>query len=104
MQKIGQSCLRIVVIATLGILVANPSFAQDKGRSDMVDRSAELAREGIEKLMRALEKFIDAIPLYGAPYINERGDIVIPRLDPDTPRRPSPKPESEPGDEDAIDI
>lgn len=102
MRKIRQTGLSILMALTLGVFAAGSGFSQERGDPDMVDRSAELAREGIEKLMRALEKFIDAIPLYGAPYINERGDIIIPRLDPKTP--PSLEPDEKEGEEDGIDI
>ncbi len=39
----------------------------------------EMARDGIEQLMRALEAFIDMIPQYEMPEINEQGDIIIRR-------------------------
>ncbi len=46
--------------------------------------ASELALEGVGKLMRALELFMRSIPAYGQPYIDEDGNIVIPRLeDPD---------------------
>ena len=38
-----------------------------------------LAREGIERLMRALEALIQSIPQYEMPEINENGDIIIRR-------------------------
>ena len=45
----------------------------------------EMAREGIERLLRALEAFIDMIPQYEMPEINEDGDIIIRRKrDPET--------------------
>jgi len=48
----------------------------------------ELAREGIEQLMRALEALIHSIPQYELPEINENGDIIIRRK-----RRGEPVPE-----------
>ena len=48
-----------------------------------------LTRDGIDRLMRALEAFIDLIPQYEMPEINEQGDIIIRRkrkpeeIDPD---------------------
>jgi hypothetical protein len=42
----------------------------------------ELAREGMDKLLRALETLRDAVPQYGAPYMDRDGNIVIPRLPP----------------------
>lgn len=40
----------------------------------------EMAREGVELLLRALRGFLEAVPQYGLPRIDENGDIVIPRL------------------------
>jgi hypothetical protein len=49
-----------------------------------VPEAGDLALEGVGKLMRALELFMQSIPAYGQPYIDEDGNIVIPRLkDPD---------------------
>ncbi len=39
----------------------------------------DMARDGIAQLMRALEAFIDMIPQYEMPEINEQGDIIIRR-------------------------
>ncbi len=49
-----------------------------------------MARDGIERLMRALEAFIDMIPQYEMPEINERGDIIIRRK-----RKPEVPPQEE---------
>jgi len=46
-----------------------------------------LAREGMEHLMRALKLFIDQIPQYEAPELNDNGDIIIRRK-----RRPDGRP------------
>lgn len=40
----------------------------------------EMAREGVELLLRALRGFLSSVPQYGLPRIEENGDIVIPRL------------------------
>jgi hypothetical protein len=50
----------------------------------------ELARDGIQRLMQALEAFIDMIPQYEMPEINENGDIIIRRK-----REASPAPQDE---------
>ena len=55
-------------------------FAPPALAAEEEDRApAEMAREGIERFMRALEMFIEAIPQYEAPIINENGDIIIRR-------------------------
>jgi hypothetical protein len=78
--------------AMLGFLVAlvlagpaAPAVAQTDERGQKTPD--ELAIEGIDRLMRALELLIQSIPQFEAPIINENGDIIIRR------RHPEPKPE-----------
>ena len=68
-----------------------PAFAETDGYGDKTPQ--ELAIEGVDRLMRALELMIQSIPQYDAPYVNENGDIIIPRR--------NPTPESEPDYEPA---
>ncbi len=49
----------------------------------------ELAREGVEKLMRALRAMMEKIPQYELPEINDRGDIIIRRRRPPEKAKPS---------------
>lgn len=71
-------------LATLGLVaalflappVAVPLAAEEAPESES---PGELARDGVERLMRALEAFIDMIPQYEMPEINENGDIIIRR-------------------------
>lgn len=44
----------------------------------------DLARDGIEKLLQSLDALREAVPQYGAPYMDPEGNIII-------PRRPSPQ-------------
>lgn len=64
----------------LTILVAAPAAADDPPAMPPPEAS-ELALEGVDKLMRALELFMQSIPTYGQPFVDENGNIVIPRLD-----------------------
>ena len=41
------------------------------------ERAEALAREGIERIIQALDLLIDAIPQYEWPEVNEEGDIII---------------------------
>lgn len=52
--------------------------------------SAELAMEGLGKLMQALESFIRSIPQFEAPVVTEEGDIVIRRKRETAPPSPPP--------------
>ena len=74
---------RPVFAALLCIALAGASFAARAGApgdEDSADRSAsDLALEGLDRLMQALGVFIDSIPQYEAPFINEDGDIIIRR-------------------------
>jgi len=56
----------------------------------------EVARDGIEKLMRAMELFLGSIPLYEAPEVMPNGDIIIRRVPPaDSGKRRETAPEQE---------
>ncbi|NMM43006.1 hypothetical protein HH303_00855 [Rhodospirillaceae bacterium KN72] len=48
-----------------------------------------MAAEGISKLMKALELFVDSIPLYAAPEILPNGDIILRRIQPDDDASPT---------------
>lgn len=51
---------------------------------------AELAREGLAKILQALEKLIESVPQYQMPEIDENGDIILRRKRPETPVPPAP--------------
>ena len=53
----------------------------------------DLAIEGVTRLMQALELFIQQLPQYEAPVIDENGDIIIRRRHdeaPIPPQKPTP--------------
>lgn len=64
------------------LLVSAPAAAQDGGGDQQQSDPEALAREGADRLMRALEGILKIIPQYGMPRIEDDGDIVIPRLNP----------------------
>ena len=43
---------------------------------------SELAREGMERMLRAIELMIEMIPQYELPEVLENGDIIIRRKNP----------------------
>ncbi len=53
------------------------------------DDPTALVREGAQKIIDALRFFIDKIPQYHAPEVNDNGDIIIRRKHPD--REPDEK-------------
>jgi hypothetical protein len=80
-RRLGLALAVLVPALTLAVPCA---FAEEE--TVVTPDSGELALEGIGKLMKALELFIDAIPQYGAPYVDDNGNIVIPRIgDPAAP-------------------
>jgi hypothetical protein len=78
------------VILSLFLIFAVPPAALAGGESED-DAASELAREGVETLMRALEALIDEIPVYEMPELNEDGDIIIRRK-----RKPEEAPPEDP--------
>jgi hypothetical protein len=85
-------------VATLAMAsLALPAAAETDERSGKTPE--ELAIEGMDRLMRALELLIQSIPQYEAPFVDENGDIIIrrrhPRGEPE-PRDPTEPPEPAP--------
>jgi len=81
------------------LLLAAPAAAQESEAPPEEKRPPEeMAREGVELLLRALRGFLQAVPQYGLPRLNEEGDIVIPRLDRN--EAPDEKPAQEPDPEE----
>lgn len=75
---------RISFLALLAGLAMNaPSSALATEPFDE-ESPSELAREGMQRMLQALEKMIETIPHYDLPEINEDGDIII-------RRRPKPE-------------
>jgi hypothetical protein len=91
-----RSIIRIVVMAGLVIGLATPTavVAQTPGSPAPPAPPApsgpeELARQALEMLMRALTLAIQNLPQYEMPIVNERGDIIIRRINPPPPK-PAP--------------
>lgn len=69
----------VAAILTLGPLSA--ARAAEDGETP-----SELARESMERMLRAIELMIEMVPQYEMPEVNENGDIIIRRKNP-PPRR-----------------
>ena len=72
----------LAVFAVCGAAAfAMPALADDTPEPSTPESETpgELARDGIERLMRALEAFVDMVPQYEMPEITEDGDIIIRR-------------------------
>lgn len=76
---------RMMLVSALTILMplsGSPALAQE-------DKTPEtLALEGLDRMMRALELFVDTIPLYEPPEVLPNGDIIIRRIPPQDDRSP----------------
>jgi len=64
-----------------------PSAADEPSQRE---RAEEFARQGMERLMQALDLLFQSIPQYELPVINENGDIIIRRRHESGPTEPAP--------------
>jgi hypothetical protein len=76
----------LVSVVTVFVSMAGPVSAQSNDSTP-----EELAVEGIAKLMDALGVFIQSIPQYEMPEMNENGDIIIRRKRTDDDEKIDPK-------------
>jgi hypothetical protein len=74
---------RFLPAAALLLLTAAaaPAFAEAPPAAD-ARRPGEIARQGVDSLLRAFDQFVATLPRYGLPEITPRGDILIPRKPP----------------------
>jgi hypothetical protein len=77
-------------------LMALPAYAQTQPPAAQDERPGALARDAIDKMMRALSLAIENLPHYAMPELNENGDIIIRRVN---PRAEKPRPR-QPGSPD----
>ncbi len=83
----------VIVTAAMMSLASAAAFgAETKPAPDARDRAAEALREGAEKIMRALELILHAVPQYQMPEVLDNGDIILRRRNPDRPKHPGPSP------------
>ncbi|MEH6524512.1 MAG: hypothetical protein V7723_00455 [Sneathiella sp.] len=76
----------LVSVMTVFVSMAAPASAQSNDNTP-----EELAVEGIAKLMDALGVFIQSIPQYEMPEMNEDGDIIIRRKRSEEDEKTDPK-------------
>lgn len=94
----------LAAVAVVSLCLAGgkaESQTQPTPRPEPQDQpSAEaLAREGVDKLLQALQQVLRNLPQYDMPRLNERGDIIIKRLNPPPQKPPAAKPPSPSGNE-----
>lgn len=76
----------LLCAAALALCLAGPAIAETPN-----ENPEALAREGLNKIVRALELMLQSIPQYEKPEINKHGDIIIRRKRP-RPEHPLPDP------------
>jgi hypothetical protein len=78
-------------LSALLLIGGQPSHAEPLARGDDADRQVEREfKEGFEKIFRALELMLRAVPQYAKPEVLENGDIVIRRKPPRPPAKQTP--------------
>lgn len=79
----------VALLSGAGVALAPccTAFAADRQLNES-EEPGELAREGLEQMMRALRLLVDSIPQYELPEMLDNGDIIIRRKDPQAPRKP----------------
>ncbi len=80
--------LLVIVMAAMSSSATLALGAGPKPAPDARDRAEQAFKEGAEKIMRALELMLLAVPQYDLPEVLENGDIIIRRHRPDRPKRP----------------
>ncbi len=93
LMLLGVSSFASIGAASSPAKPAEPAAGDDLS---VQEQAEELAREAMEQLMRALKMFMQSIPQYELPEINENGDIIIRRK-----RRPEGDDPGEPDDSEA---
>ncbi len=68
-----------ILLAGLMLAAPMPAVAAGPPGETPEETPEALAREGMERMLRALELFIEMIPQYEMPEVTEDGDIIIRR-------------------------
>lgn len=76
------------LLAAALLAPGGPALGQSGGGRDPQSQAEALAREAVEKMMKALDLLLQSVPQYEAPEINEQGDIVIRRKHPAPTQKP----------------
>ena len=68
----------VLLLAGSATFAVAPALATESDRK----RAEEMAKEGIQSLLQAMELLLQTIPQYEMPVIDENGDIIIRRKHP----------------------
>jgi hypothetical protein len=79
---------RLLLLSMIPVLALAPALSRAEGPPspfpdaeirEQLHQAEKYARQAGEELMRSLQRLESAIPRYGVPYVDESGNIVIPR-------------------------
>ncbi|KZD03529.1 hypothetical protein [Oceanibaculum pacificum] len=84
-----------LLLASALLLVAAGLPARAESPVAPLDAPVESLREGAITIMEALRGIVEEMQRYGVPYLDDKGNIVIPRSE-EPPRKRAPAPESNP--------
>jgi hypothetical protein len=59
--------------------------AADQSAANETQSPSELAREGMAKMLQALNRLVESVPQFEMPEMNENGDIILRRKHPPLP-------------------
>jgi len=84
--------LRPAIVLALGLALAPAGPAALAAEQERDETPEQLMREGMERMLRAMELLIEMVPQYEPPELTPEGDIIIrrkrrteePPLDPDS--------------------
>jgi hypothetical protein len=96
-SKSALAAASLAALLALSLPVPGAAQSQVEPEPGERERAEELAREGMERIMRALEMLMQSIPQYELPEINDNGDIIIRRRQPPEggeTQPPEPEPDS----------
>ena len=90
-QRSRKILARALAVGGLAALITGPlttataaeTRAERPANPESAQAPSEIAREGLEKMLRALNKLIEAVPQFEMPEMNENGDIILRRKRPE---------------------
>lgn len=92
----------VLLLTIVPLIAAEPSLSSAAGQSlpfedpqigEQLRQAEDLARQASERFWRSIEMLGRELPRYGLPYVDDQGDIVIPRRGGAVPRgTPIPAP------------
>ena len=80
----------ILLIAALALIGPAAYAAELPPAMEQAEREL---REGLDKVLRAVEGFVRSIPVFEAPYMDENGNIIIRRKPPAPEKRDRVEPD-----------